>query len=276
MLLEASDGHFYVVKFLNNPQHPRILVNELIAHAIVSHLQIATPPCVVLEVPESLLRGSPGAAIQLGNRLVVPQSGLAFGSRYPGNPDANAIYNFVPDSLIDRVQNSRDFLAALVFDRWVGNGDGRQTIFFRPPLGGGRRKKDFVALMIDNGFIFNGPEWTFVDSPILGLYPRRTVYRSVQSLDDFEPWLERVSNFPEALLHEAACRIPGAWIRGDEHKLDRLLRALLRRRRRIHELVEQSYEAFSNWKAVGQRSEEIDDIQIVAVPDIRNGEVKFA
>ena len=27
-LIEADDGNFYVVKFRNNPQHRRILVNE--------------------------------------------------------------------------------------------------------------------------------------------------------------------------------------------------------------------------------------------------------
>ncbi len=28
-LMRCSDGHYYVVKFQNNPQHRRILVNEL-------------------------------------------------------------------------------------------------------------------------------------------------------------------------------------------------------------------------------------------------------
>jgi hypothetical protein len=31
-LIQAADGHHYVVKFLNNPQHRRILVNESRLH----------------------------------------------------------------------------------------------------------------------------------------------------------------------------------------------------------------------------------------------------
>ena len=37
-LIEAADGHCYVVKFLNNPQHRRILVNEWIASVFLRYL----------------------------------------------------------------------------------------------------------------------------------------------------------------------------------------------------------------------------------------------
>ena len=42
-LLEGADGHFYVVKFLNNPQHRRILVNEWIASVFLDYLGISAP-----------------------------------------------------------------------------------------------------------------------------------------------------------------------------------------------------------------------------------------
>ena len=37
-LLEADDGRWYVVKFLENPQHRRILVNEWIAGGILPYV----------------------------------------------------------------------------------------------------------------------------------------------------------------------------------------------------------------------------------------------
>src|ERR1700682_5266658 len=37
-LVMADDHHSYVVKFKNNPQHLRILVNELIASLVFRHL----------------------------------------------------------------------------------------------------------------------------------------------------------------------------------------------------------------------------------------------
>jgi hypothetical protein len=42
-LVEAGDGNFYVVKFLNNPQHRRILVNELIGSVFLRYLVFQPP-----------------------------------------------------------------------------------------------------------------------------------------------------------------------------------------------------------------------------------------
>ena len=43
-LLEAADGHHYVVKFQNNPQHRRILINEWISAAFLSYWDSPAPP----------------------------------------------------------------------------------------------------------------------------------------------------------------------------------------------------------------------------------------
>ena len=254
-LIQASDSHFYVVKFRNNPQHRRILVNELIAGEILSYLQIPAPPSELIRVPEEFLLENPEASIQLGSQTIVPEAGWAFGSRHPGDPDVTAIYDFVPDSLLAQVQNRADFLAILAFDKWTGNADGRQAIFFRAPLKdwipqskAGPKKIGFVALMIDHGFIFNGPHWNFTESALQGLYPRRIVYEPVLSLEDFQPCLGRILNFPEEVLDRAMRRIPPDWIEQEEEELERLLELLLRRKSRVGELLEASRPSFPNWK----------------------------
>ena len=43
-LLEADDGNFYIVKFRNNPQHRRILVNELVSAVFLKYLQVSAAP----------------------------------------------------------------------------------------------------------------------------------------------------------------------------------------------------------------------------------------
>src|SRR5438477_486280 len=55
-LMRASDGNFYVVKFQNNPQHPRVLVNEWLATRMAERigLPVATPE-ILDYMPESLL-----------------------------------------------------------------------------------------------------------------------------------------------------------------------------------------------------------------------------
>ena len=52
-LIEANDGAFYVVKFVNNPQHRRILVNEWLATSFLRNLQIHVPDCAVIELTEN-------------------------------------------------------------------------------------------------------------------------------------------------------------------------------------------------------------------------------
>ncbi len=257
-LLEADDGRSYVVKFLENPQHRRILVNEWIAGGILPYLRVACPETRLIELSPGFLRDNPEVAIQLGStrREVLP--GWHFGSLFPGNPITQAIYDFIPDSLLPKVANRADFLGTLVFDKWCANADSRQAIFFRARLGDwlanpeSPLKVGFVAQMIDHGYIFNGPHWEFNDSPLQGLYLRHDVYRPVHSLGNFEPWLDLVRHFPDEILDETARQIPPSWLPGDERsRLDDILLALQRRRHRVADLITACVDArvnpFPHW-----------------------------
>ena len=252
-LLEADDGGFYIVKFQNNPQHRRILVNEVIASEILSHLEIAAPPYELVNLSADFLSANPEVLLETGTRRVPVEPGWHFGSRHPGNPETLAIFDFVPDALLSQVANADQFLAVLAFDRWTANADGRQAVFFRAQLkdwlarpGVPPRKLGFVALMIDHGYVFNGPHWELPDSALTGLYARRFVYRQVRSLADFEPWIERIRNFPPEVFDRALRRIPPGWMGADQDALEKLLESLLRRRKRITELMAECKEGSGN------------------------------
>ena len=58
-LIEAADGHAYVVKFFNNPQHRRILVNEWIASVFLRYLGIAVPEPAIIRVTAEFLEQNP-------------------------------------------------------------------------------------------------------------------------------------------------------------------------------------------------------------------------
>jgi hypothetical protein len=262
-LLEAADGHFYVVKFLGNPQHRRILVNEVIASVILKYLQIAVPETALVEVTPEFLRQNPEVGFTLAGRNEPVEPGWHFGSRYPGDPGRMAVYDFVPDTLLWKVNNVSDFLGCLAFDKWTGNADGRQSIFFRAPLAdwlpqsraeqrAHPQKMGFVALMIDHGFLFNGPHWEFVNGVGYGVYMRRTVYDAVTGMESFEPWLGQIRNFPDGVIDQALRQIPPDWIRGEEEELERTLEGLMRRRRLVPELIEELHASksnpFSNWR----------------------------
>jgi hypothetical protein len=257
-LLEADDGYFYIVKFQNNPQHRRILINEIVAGEILAHLQIAAPVHRIVHVSAAFLAANPDIALQTGTRSTPVEPGQHFGSRHPGDPATLAIYDFIPDALLGQVANSEQFLAVLAFDRWVANSDGRQAVFFRAQLkdwlarpGAPPRKLGFVALMIDHGFAFNGPHWDLPDSAVAGLYPRRLVYNGVRSITDFEPWIDRILNFPPEIFDKALRQIPPQWTLTDGTELERLLEALFRRRKRIPQLIDACRHApgqpFKSW-----------------------------
>jgi hypothetical protein len=258
-LMEADDGQFYIVKFQNNPQHRRILVNEMVASVFLRYLQIATPEVAVIELTRDFLRDHPDVAIELGASKIPVEPGWHFGSRFPGDPAQLAVYDFVPDTLLHQVRNRADFLGVLAFDKWIGNADGRQAVFFRarirewlPGAAEHVLAMGFVATMIDQGFAFNGPHWDFQDSPLQGLYSRRMVYHDVDSLDHFEPWLARVSHFPEDIVDRAAKQVPPQWLSGEEDEFERMLEKLLRRRKRVADLISDTRRAkvnpFPNWK----------------------------
>jgi hypothetical protein len=258
-LIEADDGRFYVVKFQNNPQHRRILVNEMIASVFLEYLQIKSPESAVIHLDEAFLQANPEVHIQLGNARSAVVPGWHFGSCFPGDPATVAVYDFVPDTLLHQTANIAEFVGMLIFDKWTANADARQSIFIRtrlreyaPEFADHPLRVGFVALMIDHGFIFNGPHWDFPDSPLQGLYFRPTVYHRVHGWEDFQPWLDQVIHFPEEIVDRAFKRIPAEWITGDEAHLETLLETLLRRRKRVADLVSGCRRGrinpFPNWK----------------------------
>ena len=236
-LLEASDGKYYVVKFSNNPQHRRILVNEWISAVFLRHLGLSSPEPAMVRITEEFLSANPDTYLQLGRERRQPVAGWHYGSRFPGDPERTVVYDFIPDALLGTVENLQEFAGVLAFDKWTANADSRQAIFFRARLTGAQERLGFVAQMMDNGYVFDGPHWRLRDSPIQGLYFRPLVYAKVRGWADFEPWLERIRHFPDEIVDQAVKQIPPPWLEGEGDELYRLLDRLLARRKRVEDLL---------------------------------------
>src|SRR5664279_1543624 len=69
-LLEADDGKWYVVKFRNNPQHRRVLVNEALCATLLRYLRISAPQTALIQVGAGFLAANPECSMQLGTRRV--------------------------------------------------------------------------------------------------------------------------------------------------------------------------------------------------------------
>jgi len=242
-LLACDDARHYVTKFLDNPQHRRILANEWAASVLLGYLRVAAPDVRVVAVSAEFLSGSPDVGFQLGSRRMPVSPGWHFGSRFPGNPHVDAVYDYLPDALLPSVVNLDHFAGALVFDKWVGNSDSRQAIFFRRRIRDwldtpvASQQKGFVAQMVDHGYIFDGPHWTFNDSPIQGLYFRPHAYAGIRNLDGFQPWLDRARECPASVCDEILRKMPATWLDGEEREFERVLEQMLERRKRIEDLL---------------------------------------
>lgn len=257
--MRCSDGYYYVVKFQNNPQHRRILVNELLATRLAARMGLPTTPVAVVEVTEELIRLTPELAMELPRARIPCQPGLQFGSRYPGDPRRLTLHDFLPDEQLREVENIHDFAGMLVFDKWTCNTNGRQTLFlhdFQNDSGefrtDGERTFRYRTLMIDQGFCFNAGEWTFPDAPLRGLYARNRVYEGVCGLESFAPWIERLENrMSDRVMDEVSREIPPAWYDDDYDELLRLMDHLLRRRLRVKDLLLEAKRSnrhpFPNW-----------------------------
>ena len=243
-LMLGSDGRLWVVKFQNNPQHLRVLANELIATRLAEALGLPVPVTDVVEVTDWLIRNTPGMTLERvggGQPRETYKAGLQFGSRLIGGLMPGQTMDYLPEQQLAQVRNLAEFAGILALDKWTGNANGRQAVFERRT-----RERRYRATFIDQGFCFNGGGWSFADAPLRGVYQRNAVYESVTGWKSFEPWLSRVEAFDPATIWAIAELVPPEWCGGDLAKLERLMELLVARRGRVRELIEAFRESSRN------------------------------
>jgi hypothetical protein len=231
-LMRCSDDHYYVVKFRNNPQHLRVLANELLATRLAERAGLPVPATEVIEVGDWLICHSPELRIQLAHQSVPCAPGLQFGSRYVVSPLEGQVFDYMPVEMLDRVRNLETFAGMLAVDKWTGNANGRQAAFWRK-----MRERKYTASFIDQGYCFNAGEWTFPDNPLRGVYARNDVYARIESWDSFEPWLSRIETMEVDAIWAAAGEIPPDWYANDWDALQKLVGTLIERRSLVRELI---------------------------------------
>lgn len=253
-LMRCSDGNYYVVKFRNNPQHRRVLVNELLGTSLAARLNLPTTPTAIIDVRDDLILLTPDLCVEMPLSRIPCLPGLQFGSSYIGDPRHLSMLDFASDKHILEASNLRDFVGMLVFDLWTSNTDGRQVIFRRPNVGAPHQ-----VWMIDQGFCFNAGEWNFPDTPRKSMYLRNAVYEQVQGIEAFEPWLGVLeSEVSKQLLWDIAKAIPPEWCEYDTVAFKSLLGELDSRRTVVRKLLRRMKETipgvFPNWRDVPGQS----------------------
>jgi len=232
-LMRCDDGHYYVVKFRNNPQHERVLANEFLATRLAERVGLPVPVAEVVEVREWLVEHTSELTIVLGSQAIRCEAGLQFGSRFVVSPVEGQVFDYLPPEMLERVRNLQTFAGILALDKWTCNADGRQAAFWRK-----MRERKYSAAFIDQGYCFNAGEWTFPDFPLRGVYPRNEVYAAVRGWASFEPWLSRIERLEEDWVWEIAQVIPPSWYGDSWDELEALVRRLIERRELVRELIQ--------------------------------------
>ncbi len=246
-LLVGSDGDCYVTKFANNPQHIRVLANEMFAGQIARQLGLPVATSGVIDVSEWFIRETPELCIEIRQGKFPCSPGRHLASRYLSDPEIGPVYDYLADPDLQKVTNLADFPRVLVLDKWTANCDGRQVVFTPDPIFRDR----YLATFVDQGFCFNAGEWNFPDAPLRGAYSRNCVYRIVTDWGAFEPALSRAEKMSLDEIWRFAREIPEEWYEHDLEGLSRITEALYRRRSQIRGLItdfrESTRNPFPNW-----------------------------
>ncbi len=245
-LMLGADSRLWVVKFQNNPQHIRVLANELIATRLADAAGLSVPACDVVEVTDWLIRNTPEMVVDSGGGRARCRAGLNFGSQFIGGLMPGQVVDYLPEPQLGELRNLGEFAGMLALDKWTGNCNGRQAVFSRKA-----RERKYAATFIDQGYCFNAGEWSFPDAPLRGTFPRNCVYAGVTGWRSFEPWLSRIEQMPPERLWAIAEAVPPEWYGGDLAEIERLMETLLERRGRVRELIagfrDSDREPFPNW-----------------------------
>jgi hypothetical protein len=245
--MHCSDGSFYAVKFTNNPQHVRVLANEMLASLLARHLGLPMAEGVIVKVDASLVRSTPGMTIHLQSTTVPCESGLQFGSCYAVDPSQGTVFDYLPPSILEQVQNKQKFWEVLAFDKWTCNSDFRQAAFSK-----GQSERHYTAGFIDQGYCFNGRDWTLLDIVLRGVCSQNEIYAGVHDWESFEPALSGIETMSQDMLQYAANAIPATWYGGDWRALQTLACRLHERRNEVRGAIDGfrlcTRAPFPNWE----------------------------
>lgn len=108
-LIRASDNNYYVAKFQNNPQHVRVLASEFLGSRLGVLLGLPMPEVRAIDVSEGLIAHTPELRIESPGLSVPCAAGLQLGSRYVADVFEDQVFDYMPESMFNRVANSNDF-----------------------------------------------------------------------------------------------------------------------------------------------------------------------
>jgi hypothetical protein len=188
ILVEASDGMRYVVKFADNIQGSNLAFNEAMGTELYRACGLTVPLWKPLLLTDSFLDRNPACWMQTERGLLRPAAGRCFGSRFLGTVGTRLL-EILPETSYRRLRNRTSFWLAWLVDICAEHADNRQALFLQQADG------CFEAHYVDQGHVFGGPNGNqrvhyiasrYLDSriyPAITRDERRGIRKALRALD---------------------------------------------------------------------------------------------
>lgn len=212
-LILFSDGRKYIVKFKNNAQGTRALVNEYVAGRLARLLNLPVPPFQIVYIPQTFVRANP----ILSQYNFAP--GYQFASEFMHNCTLNPDKRRLP--VRANIINGGQLAGIMVFDQWVSNIDRKiRNVLFKKTSRQGRYK----IYMIDHGHSFS--YHSFRNIPNCNWTPHTLRYlpqklkpnafyqwclNQLHSPDELLRFVNRIEQLPDQQIYKVISSIPKDW-----------------------------------------------------------------
>lgn len=207
----VRDLELCAVKFLQNPQGPKALANELIGFALAEHLQLPCPQTGVVEVDNTALVEDVLEVTFDGDQYRF-ETGLHLYSQWLESTQTLTAKSMAGTAL----QNPEVLAGVAVLDVLINNFDRKPT---NPNLLEHRDPKATITL-IDLSMAFGNANWSLgnlqytalpdVNAPLPYAGDMGDFFRRVHP-HDMNPYLEQLAVLDEATLEAMVARVPNAW-----------------------------------------------------------------
>lgn len=189
-LLQASNGNFYIVKLLGNPQGSEVLFNEALGTELMQNLGFLVPNWKPIYICAQFIEDNPEIWFETAtSKNQRPPAGIHFGSEFLAANYTGAIYEILPRCWFAQVKNRESFVGVLLFDLWSRQTDNRQAIFIR-----NSDASPLQAIFIDQGGLFGEVRDIRLHELARAIYMDSMVYAGLD-IDSVIPiWESRIRN----------------------------------------------------------------------------------
>ncbi len=203
ILVEASDGLLYVVKFLNNLQGPNLPFNDALGTELFRSAGLPAPRWCLVHISAEFLDKNPECWMETQSGRQRPAPGWCFGSQFL-SLRPRGLFEILPKRSFIRVQNRSDFWTAWVLDVFCGHADNRQAIFVQGDSGW------LQAFFIDHGHLFGGANGTASPSFLASRFLDSRIY--IEPTEELADYIQRaIQSIDLAVLAAMADSLPDEW-----------------------------------------------------------------